>query len=80
VTTYSSLPLVAWIFRWDLSVRLGYFVTISSLLIMILLISSLGFERKARLFCDLLLHQIIPLPLPLFLLGFERKARLFCDP
>jgi len=36
----------------------------------------LGFERKARLFCDnkSYFSKILD-----FLLGFERKARLFCD-
>jgi len=40
---------------WDLSVRLGYFVTSITafrLTFVIPRISQLGFERKARLFCD----------------------------
>jgi len=37
----------------------------------------LGFERKARLFCDLI--QSLSNHRHHFLLGFERKARLFCD-
>ena len=40
--------------------------------------SSLGFERKARLFCDVM----IIISFKCFFdkkLGFERKARLFCD-
>jgi len=36
---------------WDLSVRLGYFVTKFSLKYKFEL-KKLGFERKARLFCD----------------------------
>jgi len=36
----------------------------------------LGFERKARLFCDNRFMQFLLLNLKL---GFERKARLFCD-
>jgi len=35
----------------------------------------LGFERKARLFCDFLLEKFPAI----YMLGFERKARLFCD-
>ena len=38
--------------RWDLSVRLGYFVTSSDLTTTYLKSHLLGFERKARLFCD----------------------------
>jgi len=43
----------------------------------ILNIKLLGFERKARLFCDLIL--VFEHLLSVFQLGFERKARLFCD-
>jgi len=40
----------------------------------------LGFERKARLFCDDNFKNIFHDSLLLSLrLGFERKARLFCD-
>ena len=38
----------------------------------------LGFERKARLFCDEL-RCIAGGQNQKLLLGFERKARLFCD-
>jgi len=76
VTEIIKIPIKIKI-RWDLSGRLVYFVTD--------LIWNwcncwymLGFERKARLFCDIApfsdgitTHAI--------LLGFERKARLFCD-
>jgi len=64
------------IFSWDLSVRLGYFVTIFTSESIKLYINSLGFERKARLFCDTLFISLSPYSI---LLGFERKARLFCD-
>ena len=38
----------------------------------------LGFERKARLFCDADYFDYWRI-FSKFLLGFERKARLFCD-
>jgi len=38
----------------------------------------LGFERKARLFCDVC--RTISHWDSSKLLGFERKSRLFCDP
>jgi len=45
--TYGPLP------SWDLSVRLGYFVTNASVMSTLLDVPvTLGFERKARLFCD----------------------------
>jgi len=39
---------------WDLSVRLGYFVTFRQMKqkSMTIIKEKLGFERKARLFCD----------------------------
>jgi len=37
---------------WDLSVRLGYFVTFFVLRNFQEIFEQLGFERKARLFCD----------------------------
>jgi len=37
---------------------------------------SLGFERKARLFCDVWIMFVDSSEI---MLGFERKARLFCD-
>jgi len=36
----------------------------------------LGFERKARLFCDKTKHIVL---CSSEVLGFQRKARLFCD-
>ena len=61
---------------WDLSVRLGYFVT--NVLVVALKSNQvgLGFERKARLFCDKI---TIAITIAILTLGFERKARLFCD-
>jgi len=41
-------------------------------------INKLGFERKARLFCDLF-HFYLQKFIFFKMLGFERKARLFCD-
>ena len=40
------------------------------------ILKKLGFERKARLFCDV---KFFYFPINKNLLGFERKARLFCD-
>jgi len=39
----------------------------------------LGFERKARLFCDIIASKSLSVLYSVRLLGFERKARLFCD-
>jgi len=62
---------------WDLSVRLGYFVT-QFLHHFYLHSFWLGFERKARLFCDTAKAAVIRFE-TFMKLGFERKARLFCD-
>ena len=59
---------------WDLSVRLGYFVTLIAICMLPPNLKKLGFERKARLFCDKLRSFVTFYS---NLLGFERKA---CDP
>jgi len=64
---------------WDLSGRLGYFVTFGLFQSPVSFVV-LGFERKARLFCDWRLPALFySIYLILNVLGFERKARLFCD-
>jgi len=44
---------------WDLSVRLGYFVTKLNLHHCYHHQQQLGFERKARLFCDFKVGEIL---------------------
>ena len=42
-------------------------------------LAKLGFERKARLFCDATIIIDTIKAVKIGKLGFERKARLFCD-